>query len=158
LEKERMSDAITVLILDDDDSFRQRTRTWLETAGGIVVVGEAKDEQGAIALVGEARPDVILLDIGAPHTSNLRAVGRICKLSPRTKIIVLSDDDQEQWVLEAFREGALGQFVKRKVQPAEIVEAIRAVSRGKAILSPGVAGRILDQIVQERRHNVGEAE
>jgi DNA-binding NarL/FixJ family response regulator len=152
-----MGDPIKVSILDDDDSFRQRTRELLETAGGIMVVGEAKNGQEAIALIHETRPDVILLDIGTRQASNLQMVIQICALFPHTKVIVLNDDGQEQLVLEAFRKGALGHLDKRKAQPAEIVEAIRAVGRGKAILSPGVAGRILDEFIQERRHSAPQA-
>jgi DNA-binding NarL/FixJ family response regulator len=151
----RVSDPIKVSILDDDDSFRQRTHAFLEGADGITVVSEAKGGQEAITLIGETRPDVILLDISASHTSSLQMVGQICELFPQIKIIVLDDDGEERLVLEAFRKGALGHLVKGKAQPAEIVEAIRAVNRGKAILSPGVAGRILDKVIQER-HRTAE--
>lgn len=144
-----MDNPIKVFIVDDDDLLRQRTRAWLESADGITVVGEAKDGQQAIALIGEARPDVILLDISTRPASNLQAVGQICKLFPHTKVIALNEDGQEELVLEAFRKGALGHLVKGKAQ-SEIVEAIRAVDRGKAILSPGVAGCILDEVVQKR--------
>lgn len=146
-----MNDPIKGFIVDNDDLLRQRTRTWLEGADGITVVGEAKDGQQAIALIGETGPDVILMDIGAPRASNLQTVGQICELFPHTKVVVLNEDGQEQLVLEAFRKGALGHLVKGKVQPAEIVEAIRAVNRGKAILSPGVAGCILDEVVREQQ-------
>ena len=147
-----MSDPIKVSILDDDDSFRQRARALLESADGITVVGEAKDGQQAIALIRETRPDVILIDISTPRASNLQTVVQICELFPHTKVIVLNEDGQEELVLEAFRKGALGHLVKGKAELAEIVEAIRAVNRGKAILSPGVAGCILDEVVQKQQH------
>lgn len=146
-----MSDPIKVSILDDDDSFRQRTRALLEGAGGITVVGEAKDGQRVIDLICETRPDVILLDISTARASNLQTVGQICELFPDTKVIVLNEDGQEQLVLEAFRKGALGHLVKGKARPAEIVEAIRAVDRGQAVLSPGIAGCILDEVIQEQQ-------
>jgi DNA-binding NarL/FixJ family response regulator len=146
-----MDDPIKVFIMDDDGLFRQRTRALLEGADGITVVGEAKDGQQAIALIGETRPDVILMDISTRPASNLQAVVQICELFPHTKVIVLNEDGQEELVLEAFRKGALGHLVKGKAQPDEIVEAIRAVNRGKAVLSPGVAGRMLDEVVQEQQ-------
>jgi DNA-binding NarL/FixJ family response regulator len=145
-----MDDPINVFIVDDDDLSRQRTRASLEGAGGIAVVGEAKDGRQAIALIGGARPDVILMDISARPAGNLPAVGRICELFPGTRMIVLHERGQEQLVIEAFRKGALGHLVK-KAQPAELVQAIRAIHRGNAILSPGVAGSILDEVVRERQ-------
>jgi len=145
---------IKVSIVDDDDLFRQRTRALLESADGIAVVGEAKDGQQAIALIRQTRPDVILLTVGTRHASNLQTVVQIGELFPHTRIIVLNDDGQEQLVLEAFREGALGHLVKGKARPAEIVQAVRAVSRGEAILSPGVAGCMLDEVIQRQQHKI----
>jgi DNA-binding NarL/FixJ family response regulator len=153
--EEGVSDPIRISILDDDDSFRQRARAWLTAAGDIAVVGEAKGGQEAITLIHETRPDVVLLNISASRASSLQMVGQICESFPQTRIIVLDDDGEEQLALEAFRKGALGHLVKRKAQPAEIIGAIRAVVRGKAILSPGVAGRILDKVIQER-HRTAE--
>jgi len=143
---------IRVFIVDADDSFRQRLCTLLGGTEGVTVVGETKEGQQAIALIHEARPDVVLLDIGTQHASNLQIVTQICELLPPTKVIVLHNEGQEQLVLEAFRQGALGHLIKERIQPARIVEAARAVSRGEAILSPGVAGRMLDKVVHERRH------
>jgi DNA-binding NarL/FixJ family response regulator len=151
-----MNDPSKVFIVDDDDLFRQRTRAWLEGADGIAFVGEAKDGQQAIALIRETRPDVILMDISARPASKLQTVGQICELFPDTKMIVLNEQGQEQLMIEAFRKGALGHLVKGKAQPAEIVEAIRTVSGGKAILSPGVAGRILDKIIQEQQRKAAK--
>jgi DNA-binding NarL/FixJ family response regulator len=117
-----------------------------------MVVGEAKEGQQAIALLHEARPDIVLLDIGTQHASNLQIVTQISELLPPTKVIVLHNEGQEQLVLEAFRQGALGHLVRGRIQPAQVIEAIRAVGRGKVVLSPGVAGRMLDKVVHEQRH------
>lgn len=136
---------IKVVIVDDDDLYRQRIRTLLEDANGITFAGEAKDGREALALIREARPDVTLFDVSALHTA------QIDELSSRTKIIALNEDGQDQLVLEVLRKGALGHLVREKAPPAEIVAAIRAVSRGEAVISSGVAGRILDQVIQERK-------
>jgi DNA-binding NarL/FixJ family response regulator len=151
--EKQVNDSIKVSIVGDDDLFRQRTCALLEGTNGITVVGEAKERLQAIALIRETRPDIIFIDISARPASNLQTMAQICELFPDAKIIVLSDEGQEQLALEALKKGALGHLVK-KAQSAEIVAAIRAVSRGKAILSPGVAGRILDEITQERCHRV----
>jgi len=144
---------IKVAIVDGDDSFHQRMRALLESADGIMVVGGAKDGQEAIDLIREmrleARPDVILLEIGVPHASNLGTVAQICERFPHARIIVLHDEGQERRVLDAFRKGAQGHLVKGRAQPAEIVQAVRAVGRGEAILSRHVAGRMLDELIRK---------
>lgn len=154
-----MNGPIRVFIVDADDTFRQRLCALLRDAEGLTVVGETKDGQQAIALIHEARPDVVLLDIGTQHAINLPIVTQISESLPPTKVIVLNDEGQEQLVLEAFGKGALGHLTREwrmengegKIEPARIVEAVRAVSRGEVILSPGVAGRMLDKVVHERR-------
>jgi len=150
--EDRVNSPIRVFIVDANDPSRQRLCALLEDAEGLTVVGEAKEGQQAIALIHEARPDVVLLDIGTQHASNLPIVTQICELLPPTKVIVLNDEGQEQLVLDAFGKGALGHLVRGRIQPAEVIEAIRAVGRGKVVLSPGVAGRMLDKVVHERRH------
>jgi DNA-binding NarL/FixJ family response regulator len=143
---------IRVCIVLADDALRQRLRTALADAEGFTVVGEANEGQQAIALIHEARPDVVLLDIGTPHASNLPIVTQISELLPLTRVIVLHNEGQEQLVLDAFRKGALGHLSKDRIQSATVVEAARAVSRGEVILSPGIAGCMLDKVVQEQRH------
>jgi DNA-binding NarL/FixJ family response regulator len=136
---------IKVVIVDDDDAYRQRIRALLEGTDGITLVGEAKDGREAPALIHETRPDVTLLDVGALHAT------QIGELFSRIKIIVLNKNGQEQLVLGALGKGALGHLVKEKARPAEIVQAIRAVGRGEAILSPGIAGWMLDEVTRKHK-------
>lgn len=143
-----MGDSISVLILDDDDSFRQRARTWLQAEADLVV-SEAPEGSEAIALTREARPDVILLGVNASRSDGLQTLEQLCALSPRIKILVLDDGRAERLALEAFRKGALG-YLSKEVRPDEIVAAIRTVARGKAVLSPSAAGQILDEILKSR--------
>jgi DNA-binding NarL/FixJ family response regulator len=142
---------IKVVIIDDDDVYRQKTRELLKDADGITFAGEAKDGREALALIRKARPDVTLLDVGTLHASTPQVAARIGELFSRIKIIVLNKNSQEHLVLSALGKGALGHLVKGETRPAQIVDAIRAVSRGKAILSPGVAGCMLDEVFQKQR-------
>jgi len=142
---------VKVFIVDSDDSFRQKTRALLESAEGITVVGEAKDGRTAVAMIRRACPDVALLDVGALHTSGPQTARQIRELFTHTRIIVLNGKGQEQLVLDALGKGALGHLVREKALPDEIVAAVRAVGRGEAVISPGVAGRVLDQVMQERK-------
>ncbi len=143
-----MRDPIKIAIVDDDDTFRRQTRALLESAEGIMIVREAQDEQGALDLARNHRPDVILLSL---ETCGPQAVTQIRKLSPGAQVIVWNAPGQEQLVLEAFRQGALGHLVKGQAQPDEIIRAIHIVSRGEAVLSPGMAGHILDEVIQNLR-------
>ncbi len=143
-----MRDPIKVAIVDDDDTFRRQTRALIEGAELVTVVGEAQDEQGALDLARDQRPDVILLSL---ETCGPQAAAQMRKLSPGTQVIVWNAPGQERLVLEAFRQGALGHLVKGQAQPDEIIRAIHIVSRGEAVLSPGMAGHILDEVVQNLR-------
>jgi DNA-binding NarL/FixJ family response regulator len=147
-----MANPIRVLIVDENDLVRQATRALLESAEGMTAVGEAKDRQEAIELIRELQPDVVLWGVDTLRPDDLQTMALISELCPYSKIIVLSVNGQERLALEAFRKGARGYLVKGKSKPPEIVEAIRTVSRGGAILSPGMAGWILDEISQKRQH------
>jgi DNA-binding NarL/FixJ family response regulator len=141
---------IKVAIVDDDDSFRQKARASLDSASDVTLVGEARDGQEAVALIRETRPDIVLLDAA----SYLERAAQI-ELS-HARIVALHDEGQEHLALDAFKKGALGHLVRGETRPAEIVAAVRAVSRGEAIISSNVAGRILDQVMQERKIPGGE--
>ncbi|MFL7792146.1 MAG: hypothetical protein AB8I69_08405, partial [Anaerolineae bacterium] len=82
---------------------------------------------------------------------DLEGSAQLRTLSPRTKLIVVHARDQEPLVLDAFKNGALGHLLRREIRPDDIIAAVRAVSRGEAVISSGIAGRILDQVIQERR-------
>lgn len=138
-----MNGPIQVLIVDNESAFLQKARTSLESAGGITVVGTATDEQEAVMIVRETHPDVVLLDI------DLERIAPILTLSRHSKIIVTHALGQERLVLEALKKGALGHLIREKVHPDEIVAAVRAVYRGEAVISSGIAGRILDQVFRK---------
>lgn len=150
-----MNDPIRVLIVGDDDALCQRMHRALESTDGMIDVGQTRNGGEAIELIHEmrpeTRPDVVLLDLDAPRASNLQTVAQMRGSFPRTEIIVLNDDSQEELVLEALREGALGHLVKDKASPAEIVRAVRAVSRGEAIFSPDIAGWMLDEVTRKHK-------
>ncbi len=145
-----MPQSIRVAIVDQDTVCQQMS-TLLESVGGFTVVGEASDEDRALALVRDRQPDVLLLRLEALGSDGPEAVAQVRALSPGTQVIVWNELGQEALVLEAFRQGALGHLVRGQAGPEAIVRAIRAVHRGEAVLSPALAGRILDEVVQGLR-------
>lgn len=145
---------IQVLIVDDDDRFHQQMDAWPELPKDVTIVGAARDHAQAISLIRRAQPDVLLLGLGSFNTSNLRAIlAQVRSRFPRLKVIVLHEEGQQDLVLEAFKEGARGHLVKRTGRADELVEAIRAVHRGDVVLSPRLAGSIVDEVISLKRRS-----
>ncbi len=144
---------IRVLIADDHRLFRAGIRSLLQRLDGIEVVAEAGDGREAIRLVEAHRPDVVLLDILMPGLNGLDAAARIAGAFPRTRVIMLSMNADEDSVLCTLRSGAVGYLVKT-ADPAELELAIRAVSRGEKFVSAAIAKHVvaacLRQADQER--------
>lgn len=142
---------IKVLIVSDDDLFRQRLDALFETTKGITVVGKARDIRAAIGLLDRTQPDIVLLDAGARGAGRPQtAVAQILEPFPQVKIIVLHEGGQEHLVLDALQGGAMGHLVKEKTGPDEIDAAICAVNRGEVILSSHIAGSMLDEVVRKQ--------
>ena len=141
-----MGELIRVLIVDHDDSFRQATCALLEKADCAAATSEARNAQEAIESICQLQPDVVLLDVDTICPNSPQTVAQIRELCPAGKIVMLSSRGQERLVLDAFRKGAQGHIVKDKSKPLEIVEAVRAVIRGESVLSPFMAGQILDEM------------
>lgn len=148
-----MNHSIRLALVDQDDQFRLAIRGVLESAGNLSVVGEAGDGEETIALVRRFQPDVVLLDLETLQASGLQVVAQMSRQFPAVKIIVLNAPGQAPLVLDALRKGALGHLAKGRTRPGEIVAAIRAVSRGEAVLSPDIAGQMLDDVLGQVPHD-----
>ena len=133
---------IRVLLADDHRLFRAGIRSLLQTLGDIEVVAEAGDGREAIRLAGAHRPDVVLLDIFMPGLNGLDAAARIARDFPRTRVIMLSMNADEDSVLKTLRAGAAGYLVKT-ADPAELELAVRAVVRGEKFLSSAVSEHVV---------------
>jgi len=134
---------IRVLLADDHDLFRAGLRVLLQDLGGFEVVAEAGDGREALRLVGEHRPDVVLMDLMMPGLNGLEATARVAREFPGVRVLVLSMNAAEEFVLPAVRAGASG-YVLKNARPAELEQAIRAVARGETYLTPAVSGHLID--------------
>jgi len=133
---------IRVLIVDDHAPYRSGLAALLATAGDLVVVGEAADGEGAVRLVGELQPDVVLMDLAMPGVDGIAATQRVAGAAPHVAILVLTMDSDDAAVLAALRAGARG-YVLKGARRTELLRAIRSVVAGEAILGAGIAGRLV---------------
>jgi len=135
---------IRVLLADDQVLVRAGFRALLDAQDGIEVVGEAGDGEQAVRLAREFTPDVVLMDIRMPGTDGLAATRQIAA-DPRlaeTRVVILTTFDLDEYVFEAIRSGASG-FLVKDTEPEELVQAVRVVADGDALLSPGVTRRLI---------------
>jgi NarL family two-component system response regulator LiaR len=137
---------IGVLIADDHAVVRQGLRTFLELQADIEVVGEAADGEEALAQAAALQPDVVLMDLVMPRLAGVEAIERLRASGSAARVIVLTSFLDEDKVLPAVRAGAAGYLLK-DVAPAQLVDAIRTVDRGEALLHPAVAARVLQELV-----------
>jgi two-component system response regulator NreC len=105
---------------------------------GMEVVGEADDENSAVALAVDKRPDVVLMDLSMPNTGGIEATRRIKQLVPEARILILTVHEDKSLMQEAIRSGAMGYILKRAVK-SELINAIQAVMRGDLYLHPAMA-------------------
>jgi DNA-binding NarL/FixJ family response regulator len=137
---------ITVLIADDHALVREGTRRLLEAEPDIVVVAEAGDGLTAVREAERVRPDVAIVDVAMPGMSGIEATRRIKAQLPNVAVLALTAYDDDQYVLALLDAGAAG-FMLKDARSQELVEAVRAVYRGEAVLQPRVAARALRRAV-----------
>ncbi len=145
---------IRVIIADDQALVRAGFRVLLEAAADIEVIGEAENGEEAVALAGELSPDVILMDIRMPEVDGLEATRRIlgdagedCGESPLPRVLVLTTFGADEYVYEALRVGASG-FLLKDTEPEALVDAVRVVARGDALLAPSVTRRLISEFAE----------
>ena len=142
------TERISVLVADDHRLFREALRAVLEPE--CEIVGEAASGEEAIAAAARLRPAVVLLDIAMPGLGGLNSAHRIARQTPSSKIVILSQHDDEEYVYEAMVEaGASGYLVKTDAA-AELIAAIRAVAAGRKYLSATVAPAVLARLKDQR--------
>ena len=131
-----------VLLADDHSLIRQALRALLEKQG-FQVVSEASDGQEAVRSVEKTPPDVAILDISMPVLNGVDAARELVKSSPKTRVILLTQHDEDEYVTEALRAGVRG-YVLKSQAAEDLVHAIQEVCRGSVYLSPNISGAVVD--------------
>jgi DNA-binding NarL/FixJ family response regulator len=139
---------IRVLVADDQTLVRAGFRALLDSEDDIEVVGEAADGADAVARAVETRPDVVLMDIRMPRLDGLEATARIVAdpALSGTKVLVLTTFELDEYVFGALRAGASG-FLLKDVGPVALIDAVRLVADGQALLAPAVTRRLIEAFV-----------
>jgi DNA-binding NarL/FixJ family response regulator len=135
---------IRVLLADDQALVRAGFRALLDVQPDLEVVGEADDGAAAVRMAGELTPDIVLMDIRMPGMDGLEATRRLVQDQQldRTRIVILTTFDEDEYLFEALRLGASG-FLLKDTEPEILLRGLRAVSRGEPLLSPGVTRRLM---------------
>ena len=141
--------AVRVLVADDQALVRSGFRLILETRPDLQIVGEAENGREAVRLARELGPDVVLMDVRMPELDGIEATRQIVASGSAARILVLTTFDLDEYVHAAIRAGASG-FLLKDVRPNDLVEGIRLVANGNALLGPTVTRRLLERFAEER--------
>jgi DNA-binding NarL/FixJ family response regulator len=146
---------IRVVLVDDDALIREGLRMIIDQAGDLEVVATAGNGEEALSIAAEHRPDVILMDVRMPVLDGIEATGRITNAEGAPRVIMLTTFELDEYVFEALRAGASG-FLLKRTEPEQLVEAIRVVAGGEALLSPSVTRRLIEEFTRRPQTGSGE--
>ncbi|MFI2437284.1 response regulator [Streptomyces sp. NPDC018693] len=136
----------TVLIADDQPLQRLGFRMLLESQDDMTVLGEASNGSEAIRMTAELHPDVVLMDVRMPGLDGIEATRRITAAGDRTRVLILTTFDLDEYAYAGLRAGASG-FLVKDAQPEDLLSGIRAVASGDAVVAPSLTRRLLDAYV-----------
>jgi DNA-binding NarL/FixJ family response regulator len=138
----------TIMLVDDQALLRLGFRMVLDSQPDLEVVAEASDGREAVALAAAHAPDIVLMDIRMPGVDGVAATREIVASGSRSRIIILTTFDLDEYAYAALRAGASG-FLLKDAPPADLLSAIRAVASGDAVVAPSTTRRLLETIVPQ---------
>jgi DNA-binding NarL/FixJ family response regulator len=136
--------SVRVLVADDQAMVRAGFAALLDAQPDLTVVGQARDGEEAVAAALELRPDVVLMDVRMPVLDGIAATRRILEQDVPCRVVMLTTFDIDEYVLDAIRAGASG-FLLKDAPPADLIEAVRIIARGDALLAPSVTRRLIER-------------
>lgn len=138
-----MNRKIRILLVDDHSVVRQGFKMILAAQPDMDVVGEAANGREAIDVAQQLRPDVVVMDVAMPELNGIEATRRLAAVAPQTRVLALSMHKDSTYVREILRAGARGYLLKDSID-ADLLAAVRAISRGEGYLCPAVSDAVLD--------------
>jgi DNA-binding NarL/FixJ family response regulator len=142
-----MSDPICILLVDDQRLMREGLRILLELEPDLKIVGEAQDGQAGLEAYEQLQPDVVLMDVRMPGMDGVEATWRLRERWPEARVIILTTFDDDEYVFEGLRAGALGYLLK-DVSGHDLAEAVRTVAAGGALIEPSVARKVVAEFAR----------
>ncbi|MPM04434.1 Transcriptional regulatory protein DegU [bioreactor metagenome] len=148
---------IKLLIADDHALLRQGIKNVLELESDLIVLGEAADGEEALTKTAELEPDILLLDINMPRMNGLEVARKLRDVKSKVKVIILTIHDDENYVIEVIKAGAVGYLLK-DVEPGMLVNAIRTVYQGESFIYPTLAKQLLNEITrqEDKKHEAAK--
>jgi len=140
-----LSEKIKILIADDQKLIREGLKVLLEMDESFMVIGEASNGQEAVDLYIKLRPDIVLMDIQMPVINGVEAIKKILELDKEAKIIILTTFDDDEYVYEGLKSGALG-YILKDSSIEKLSESIKVIYQGGALIEPSITKKILSEI------------
>jgi len=138
----------SILLVDDQPLLRMGFRMVLESQDDLVVAGEAGDGSDAVRMTAELDPDIVLMDVRMPGMDGIEATRQIVAARSRSRVLVLTTFDLDEYAFAALRAGASG-FLLKDVPPGDLLTGIRAVAAGDAVVAPSVTRRLLESFAHQ---------
>ncbi|NPV86634.1 MAG: response regulator transcription factor [Anaerolineae bacterium] len=145
-----MTNSIKILLVDDQALFREGLYTLLSVQPDFEVVGEASNGEEALRMAASLQPDVILMDLRMPVLDGVSAIRRLTAQMPECRVIVLTTFDDDEYVFEGLRAGAIGYLLK-DVSSQKLCEAVRAAARGEYFLQPSITAKVVTEFSRLHR-------
>jgi DNA-binding NarL/FixJ family response regulator len=137
-----------VLIADDDNLMRAGLVELLSADSSIDIVGKASTGREAVERTRRLDPDVVLMDVRMPDLDGIDATRQLTRTAPRTRVLILTTFEQDDYIFGALRAGASG-FLLKRTRPEDLIAAVHTVAAGDSLLSPSVTRRVIDRVAQQ---------